>query len=157
MFFIGSLAVINTNSIGVGGILFSFYNSTNVTLEGLVFNTSNQNTQNVYFEDCMDLTIRGCSMPLSSINGYGVQVTDSGGRVIVEDSLFSGDPSIKPQNNHGIALRIVSGTLYLDNSTYPEMDILIRNCSFQNLMSDGKPEDDYGQALSSALSSCTVS
>lgn len=91
-------------------------------------------------------------MPLSSVNGYGVQVRDSGGSVLVEDTQFAGDPSVAPQDNHGIALRIVSGSYFLDDNIYQEMDVLIRNCIFQNLASDGMPQDSYRQARSSALS-----
>ena len=146
------MAVINTDRFGISSI-FSFFNCTNVTLEGLVFNTSRQNRQNLYFEDCTDLAIRRCSMPLTAVNGYGVEVRDSGGQVVVEECVFSGDPSVEGGNNHGIALRLVSGSELFDvDELYPAMDVVIRDCEFRDLTSYGPPQDSYRRARSSALS-----
>ena len=118
-----------------------------------MFNTSNQNRQNLYFEGCTDLAIRYCSMPLTAVNGYGVEVRDSGGQLEVEGCLFSGDPTVEGEVNHGIALRVVTGSeLFFTDEVYPAMDVVIRDCEFHNLTSYGPPEDSYRSARSSALS-----
>ena len=118
-----------------------------------MFNTSSQNRQNLYFEACTDLTLRGCSMPLTAVNGFGVEVRDSGGQVLVEECVFSGDPTVTGDVNHGIALRLVTGSeLFESDALYPAMDIIIRDCDFHHLTSYGPPEDSYRSARSSALS-----
>ena len=118
-----------------------------------MFNTSSQNRQNLYFEGCTDLTLRQCFMPLTAINGFGVEIRDSGGQVLVEGCVFSGDPTVAGENNHGIALRLVTGSqLFETDLVYPVMDVVIRDCDFQHLASYGPPEDSYRIARSSALS-----
>ena len=148
----GSEAVVNTDRFGQFSI-FGFYNSSNVTLQGLVFNTSSQNRQNLYFEGCTDVALRNCSMPLSATNGYGMEIRASSGHISVEDCQFYNDPSVAGGNNHGIALRIVTGNEDVFNdAAYPPMEVVVRRCEFRDLRSYGPPQDSYRQALSSALS-----
>lgn len=151
----GSQAVVNTDRFGSASI-FSFYNCTNVTLEGLLFNTSSQGRQNLLLESCTDVTIRRCAMPLTTADGYGVEFSGSGGRIVIEDSEFYGPPNAVHADNHGIALRIVTGSdstfTYSSNAVYPAMSVEIRGCNFTNLFSNGCPLDSYREALRSALS-----
>ena len=147
-----SSAVINTERFGISSI-FNFFNCTNVTLEGLVFNTSSQNRQTLYFEGCRDVAVLQCSLPLSAINGYGMEVRNSGGQVAIEDCVFSGDSTVEGGDNHGIAVRLVSGTQQYDSEeVFSAMSVLVRGCVFRDLVSYGQPEDSYRSALSSALS-----
>ena len=148
----GSSAVINTDRFGISSI-FGFFNCTNVTLDGLIFNTSSQGRQNLYFGGCTDVAVRNCSMPLTATNGYGMEVRDCGGLISVKDCLFYGDPSVPGGHNHGIALRIVTGSEAFDStSEYPPMHVVVRGCGFRDLVSYGQPQDSYRQALGSALS-----
>ena len=118
-----------------------------------MFDTSSQNRQNLNFEACTDLTLTRCSMPLTAVNGFGVEVRDSGGTVLVEECVFSGDPTVTGENNHGIALRLVTGSeSFQFDTVYPAMDIMIKDCDFHHLTSYGTPEDSYRSARSSALS-----
>lgn len=92
-------------------------------------------------------------MPLTAINGYGMEVRDCGGQITVKESLFHGDPTVPGGDNHGIALRVVSGSEWYDSQQqFPAMDVLVRRCEFRDLISYGRPEDSYRRALSSALS-----
>lgn len=92
-------------------------------------------------------------MPLTAINGYGMEVRDCGGQLSVEECVFYGDPSVEGGDNHGIALRVVSGSeLYDSEDQFPAMDVLVRGCEFRDLTSYGPPEDSYRRALTSALS-----
>lgn len=148
----GSKAIINTDRFGIYSI-FSFFNCTNITLEGLVFNITSQNRQTLLFDGCWDISVQQCSLPLSAINGYGMQVSNSGGLVGIEDCVFSGDPTIDGGINHGIAVRIVSGTTqYNSNEIFPIMQVSVRGCEFRDLTSYGTPEDSYRSAVSSSLS-----
>ena len=148
----GSTVVINTDRFGSSSI-FSFFNSSNVTLEGLVFNTSSQNRQNLYFESCTDVTVYQCSMPLTAVNGYGMELRHCGGQITVDECVFYGDPSVRGGDNHGIALRLVTGSEQFDSDeVFPAMNVLIKGCEFSDLTSYGQPQDSYRRALGSALS-----
>ena len=142
----------HTDRFGISSI-FSFFNCTNLTLDGLVFNTSSQGRQNLYFESCTDVAVHLCSMPLTATNGYGMEIRDCGGHIAVEECEFYGDPSVAPGDNHGIALRVVTGSEQLGSvDEFPAMDMVVRACEFRDLASSGQPQDSYRQALGSALS-----
>lgn len=92
-------------------------------------------------------------MPLTATNGYGVEVRDCCGHIVVEDSQFYGDPSVQGGDNRGIALRIVTGSDVFDSDNeYPPMDVVVSKCNFRDFTSYGQPQDSYRQALGSALS-----
>lgn len=148
----GSQVVINTARFGSDSV-FSFTNCSNLTLEGLIFNTSSQGRQNLFFESSTDVTLRRCSMPLTATNGYGVEFRSCGGDIVVEESQFYGDPSVRGGENRGIALRLVTGSeMFLSDEVFPAMNVVVRGCEFHSLVSYGTPQDSYRQALGSALS-----
>ena len=148
----GSKAVISTYYPGSSSV-FSFTNCTNMRLEGLTFNTSSQGRQNLYFERCSDVSLIGCSMPLTATYGYGVEFRNCGGEILVEQCQFYGDVAISGNENRGIALRIATGNgMDLSPGTFPAVRAVVRGCVFSDMKSLGAPQNSYRQALGSALS-----
>ena len=148
---------IASNSTGGSTAFFEFTNCTNIAMENLFFETAFVGRRILYFQTSNGITITNCTFPLMTLAGSGVYIQDSSGRIVIEKSLFYGDPIGSRDTSPSVALLLRQGIRSSEqfvpvSTSFDPYDAVIRDCVFRDIVSsDRRTEDSYRRSRNDGI------
>ena len=138
--------IVSTKFIGAVDSIVEFKSCTNVSVENLTFEAGLAYGKSILtFLHTTHLRISRCSVTgLGS--GEGISLFGSSGDIVIDSTLFLG--GVNPLNvSHIPAVTVAQGVSSLSSNRF---QLLISNCSFQDISGVGQYQDSYQQLYQEA-------
>lgn len=149
-----------TSSLGAPRAFFEFDGCSNITVRNLQFAAAFTGKGTFYFETSRQISIEDCSMPLIRHPSMGIEIILGGGDIEITNTLFYGNPSFATlAGGSTVALKVTQGRSSsscsfqeeCDNAVLEAINLMITNCTFQDIASGGTPSDSYSGSHTDAL------
>ena len=148
-----------TSTLGAPRAFFEFAGCSNVTIRNLRFVATFPGKGTLYFEMSRQITVTNCTVPLIQGPSMGIEIVMGGGDVQIASNLFYGNASPVAEGGSTVGLKITQGRQTSGCSFQREcnkgvleaINLLITNCTFQDIVSGGTPSDSYGTTHTDAI------